>query len=256
MNDQRRPRPVGVRVGLILAALLFFAVFMALGTWQLERRTWKLDLLARIQERVHAAPVPAPEPAQWPGINAAADEYRPIRASGIFLHDHETLVQAVTDLGAGYWVLTPLKGADGSVILVNRGFVPPERRNAASRAAANPPGDVTVTGLLRVTEPGGTLLRRNEPSMDHWYSRDVAAIAASRQLRQVAPYFIDAAPGAGNGGAAAEGPIGGLTVLNFSNNHLSYALTWFALALLTAGGAVVALRSDQRPPSIESRIWR
>jgi surfeit locus 1 family protein len=253
MNDRPRQRSAGARVGLVLAALCAFAVFMALGTWQLERRTWKLDLLARIHERVHATPVPAPDPAQWSQVSAASDEYRAVSATGVFLHDRETLVQAVTDLGAGYWVLTPLKRADGNIILVNRGFVPAERKDAAARPGGNPPGELTVTGLLRVSEPGGTLLRRNEPTLDHWYSRDVAAIAASRHLANVAPYFIDAAAAPN---PPPDAPVGGLTVLAFSNNHLSYALTWFALALLTAFGAVLVLRTGQRPPSIESRVWR
>jgi surfeit locus 1 family protein len=257
MNNNHHPRTAGARVGLVLAALCAFAVFVALGTWQLERRSWKVDLIARVQERVHAAPMPAPGPAQWSQLSAARDEYLPVRASGVYLHDRETLVQAVTELGPGYWVLTPLKRADGTVVLVNRGFVPPERRVAASRAAGNPAGDVAVTGLLRVSEPGGTLLRRNDPVLDLWYSRDVAAIAAARQLGAVAPYFIDADAAKSLAGAApSDGPVGGLTVLTFNNNHLVYALTWFALALLAAAAAVLALRSGQRPPSIESRVWR
>jgi surfeit locus 1 family protein len=199
--------------------------------------------------------VAAPGPGEWPQVSAARDEYRPVRATGVFLHDRETLVQAVTEQGPGYWVITPLRGPDATVVLVNRGFVPPEHRDAATRAAGNPPGEVAVTGLLRVTEPGGTLLRHNDPAMDRWYSRDVEAIAAARHLGSVAPYFIDAAaaPAGADAGAA---PVGGLTVLAFSNNHLSYALTWFALALLSAIAAVLALRSGQRPPSIESRVWR
>src|SRR5271157_3319191 len=107
MNEASHHRPAGARIGVIVAALCAFAVFMALGTWQLERRIWKLELLARIQERVHVAPQPAPGPAAWPQISALQDEYRAVRASGVFLNDRETLVQAVTELGGGFWVLTP-----------------------------------------------------------------------------------------------------------------------------------------------------
>jgi len=250
------PRGSGARVAVVLAALVGFALFIALGTWQLERRTWKLDLLARIEARVHAAPVAAPGPGQWADVSAARDEYRAVQASGVFLHDKETTVQAVTALGPGFWVITPLRGADGTVVLINRGFVPAERRDAASRSAANPSGEVTVTGLLRISEPGGTLLRHNIPAMDLWYSRDVAAIAASRQLTAVAPYFIDAAAAPGPATANPDAPVGGLTVLSFANNHLVYAITWFALALMSAAAAFLVLRSGQQQPSIESRVWR
>lgn len=220
------------RALLLGAAGLAFAGFVALGTWQLERRAWKLDLIERVEQRVHAPAAPAPGPAQWPQVSAASDEYRHVRLSGTFLHDRETLVQAVTDLGSGFWVLTPLRMADGSTVLVNRGFVPPEVRERSARSASEPAGETTVTGLLRITEPGGGFLRKNDPAGDRWYSRDVQAIAAARGLERVAPYFVDAAAT-----VPRTWPAGGLTVIAFHNNHFVYALTWYALALMAAGAA-------------------
>ena len=102
------------RLALALCALAAFAGFFALGTWQLERRAWKLDLIERVDQRVHAPAGDAPGPGQWPRVNRADDEYRHVRASGRFLHDRETLVQATTELGSGYWVLTPLRMATRS----------------------------------------------------------------------------------------------------------------------------------------------
>jgi surfeit locus 1 family protein len=89
-----------------------------------------------------------------------------------------------------------------------------------------------VTGLLRLSEPGGGFLRPNDPRSDRWYSRDVAAIAASRGLDRVAPYFIDLERAPDEAGL----PIGGLTVVTFPNNHLVYAVTWGILALMAAAG--------------------
>ncbi|MCA3579738.1 MAG: SURF1 family protein, partial [Bradyrhizobium sp.] len=89
----------------------------------------------------------------------------------------------------------------------------------------------SVTGLLRMSEPKGGFLRSNDPAAGRWYSRDVAAIAATRGLSQVAPYFIDADATPNPGGT----PLGGLTIVRFPNNHLIYALTWFALAFMLAG---------------------
>ena len=206
----------------------------ALGVWQLERRVWKLDLIAKVDERVQAAPVAAPGPSAWPAINADDDEYRRVDISGHFLHDREALVQAVTERGSGYWVLTPLKTDAGFAVLVNRGFVPADKRNAADRAAGQTPGGTSVTGLLRMTEPHGAFLRANDAATDRWYSRDVEAIAAARGITNVAPYFIDADATPNPGGL----PIGGLTVIAFRNTHLVYALTWFALALMLAALAI------------------
>ena len=117
-----------------------------------------------------------PGPADWPDVSRDRDEYTRVRASGRFLHRHEAAVQAVTELGPGYWILTPLETRDFTV-LVNRGFVPQDRRDPATRPAGQFPGEVTVAGLLRLSEPGGGFLRRNDPAADRWYSRDVAAIA-------------------------------------------------------------------------------
>jgi surfeit locus 1 family protein len=227
-----RPRRAVARtVVTALLALVFFAGFSSLGVWQLHRRAWKLDLIAKTEQRVHLAAVDAPGLAQWPDVNAAADEYRHVRAAGTFLYDHETLVQAATDYGSGYWVLTPLRLADGGLVLVNRGFVLPEWRKRADRA--EPAGEAVVTGLMRMDEPGGAFLRHNDPRADLWYTRDLQAIAAARGLGKVAPYFIDAdAVPAGKPDPLAA-PVGGLTVVSFPNNHLSYAFTWFALAALT-----------------------
>jgi surfeit locus 1 family protein len=246
MNGNRQPRTFIARVGLGLAALVAFAGFSTLGTWQVQRRAWKLDLVDRVEQRVHKAPAPVPGRGEWPQISAARDEYRSVRVAGVFLHDRETLVRAVTELGAGYWVMTPLNLADGSTVLVNRGFVPPEQRERASRPEGAASGEVTVIGLLRLTEPGGTLLRHNDPATERWYSRDVQAIAAARGLRAVAPYFIDA--GAAQGATAPGGPIGGLTVIAFHNNHLVYAITWYTLALMVVIAMVILLRAQSRQP--------
>ncbi|WP_420963104.1 SURF1 family protein [Brucella sp. IR073] len=223
----------------MIGALLFMtAVFVGLGTWQVQRLFWKLDLIARVDARVHAAPVPAPGPSDWPNITAKNDEYRRVTASGTFDYGKDVLVQAVTERGPGFWVITPLRQPDGATILVNRGFVPNDRRDRAARAAGEVSGTTTVTGLLRLSEPGGAFLRSNDPKAGRWYSRDVAAIAASEHLQTVAPYFIDADATANPGGL----PVGGLTIIHFRNTHLVYALTWYALALMSAGGAYFVRR--------------
>ena len=107
--------------------LVFAAVFGALGVWQVERLSWKLDLIERVETRL--AQPPAAVPAKF---DRRQFEYRRVRVSGTFLHDRETLVQALTERGAGFWVMTPLR-TGGGLILVNRGFVPESRRNAGAR---------------------------------------------------------------------------------------------------------------------------
>lgn len=217
------------RRAVFAAAALIAAIGLAaLGIWQLERRVWKHELVEAVEARIHAAPVAAPGPGAWYAVDAKDDAYRRVAATGAFRHDRETLVQAVTDRGPGFWVLTPLE-TPGFTLLVNRGFVPKDRRDPKTRAAGNVAETVTVTGLLRVTEAGGAFLRSNDAAADRWFSRDVAAIAKARGLQGVAPYFVDADAKSNPGGY----PVGGLTVVRFPDNHLVYALTWFALCALS-----------------------
>ncbi|GJE15554.1 hypothetical protein AIGOOFII_0250 [Methylobacterium marchantiae] len=139
--------------------------------------------------------------------------------------------------------MTPLVSADGTAVLVNRGFVPADRRDPETRhSSARIAGETRVVGLLRLSEPGGGFLRSNDPTAGRWYSRDVAAIAAVRGLGPTAPYFIDADATPNPGGY----PVGGLTVIAFSDNHLVYALTWYALAIMAATGGAYVIRDGMR----------
>ena len=229
------------RTFLLALCLLAALLFGALGVWQVERRAWKLDLIERVNARIHADPAPVPPPSSWPAFDAGGEEYRRVRATGAFLHNRETLVDALTERGAGSWVLTPFRLEEGGTVLVNRGFVPPERRSPAARAAGQVEGPVTLVGLLRAPEPGGRFLRANVPAQNRWYSRDVATIAQARGVPQVAPFFIDADARPNPGGY----PVGGLTVVQFRNTHLIYALTWFGLAALSLTGFVLVWRSGR-----------
>ena len=232
--------PSRARMFFVSAMLALTVVFIGLGTWQLQRLFWKLDLIARVEARVHADPELPPAAAEWAAISPEKDEYRHVTATGTLEYGKSVLVQAVTVRGAGFWLLTPIHLADSSTIIVNRGFLPAEHRDSATRAAGEIiAGPATVTGLLRISEPGGAFLRSNDPASDRWYSRDVAAIALAKGLgASVAPYFIDADATPNPGGF----PVGGLTVINFANSHLVYALTWYALAIMTAAATMILRR--------------
>jgi surfeit locus 1 family protein len=238
-----RGRIVHLLLFNVIAALVI-AGLVALAVWQTHRRTWKSDLIARVEARVSALPTPAPPRAIWPDVATASHEYLRVTVSGRWLEDQFALVQAATELGGGYWVLTPLMQEDGTIVLINRGFVPADKR-APAHWKVHKEGVDTVTGLLRITEPNGAFLRANDPSGDRWFSRDVEAIATSRRLDEAAPYFIDAESTPSHTGL----PVPGLTVVFFSNNHLVYALTWSVLALMTAGGAIFVNMEAFRAPT-------
>jgi len=226
------------RTVLVIAMVLASLGFIALAVWQFQRLGWKQDLIARVEQRLQAEPV-AP-----PLVTAAVsktDEYRRLRLRGRF-EPREVLVQATTELGGGFWVLAPLRLEDGSAILVNRGFVPPEQRAPEQHAA--PTGPVEVLGLLRLTETEGGPLRANVPTEGRWYSRDVAGIAAQLGVAdRVAPYFVDESA---DPARPRRYPRPGLTVIRFANNHAVYAATWLALAAMAAAAAGYLVREERR----------
>lgn len=238
---------------LAVAALLLIVLFGGLGTWQVQRLQWKLALIERVNARVHAAPAAPPAAARWAQVTAQSDEYRHVRLAGTFLYEYTTPVLALSELGSGYWLLTPLCMADGSIVLVNRGFVPAEQggpahyplRKANGAACAGQGARVALSGLLRISEPGGGFLRDNDPQHNRWFSRDVGAIASAHGLYNVGPYFVDA-DRAQDPADAPDHPTGGLTVISFHNTHLVYAFTWYALALMVAGAWWWVARGEAR----------
>lgn len=245
-DTQKTGPSMTTRIVVLLLAVILFSGFCGLGYWQVERRAWKLDLIERIDARVHGDAIEAPGRDDWANVSRTRDEYRKVKVTGTYRNDLESQVYTATDYGAGYWVMTPLMRNDGSIVMINRGFVPTDHRDPETRLGGMVEGEVTITGLLRMDEPVGTFMRDNVPQDDRWYSRDVRAMAIKRGLdgNDVAPYFIDG-DGADN---RAKLPVGGLTKISFANNHVTYALTWFGLAGLSILAAWIVLRPRRRKP--------
>ncbi|MEO1407625.1 MAG: SURF1 family protein, partial [Pseudomonadota bacterium] len=197
---------------------------------QMRRLSWKLDLIETIDTRLTEDAVEAPLRLDDPEDFA----YLRVRATGEFQHDLSRRVKALTDLGGGSWLMTPLKTTNGH-IWVNRGFVPAGLDQADWTA---PEGTIDIEGLLRPSEPEGTLLEKNDPEAGLWYSRDVVALSEDTGAYYPTPYFIDA----DHYGDKTDWPRGGLTTVSFRNSHLSYALTWYTMALLFFGAMAWVIR--------------
>jgi surfeit locus 1 family protein len=231
-----------------LAALVALAILLGLGTWQLQRLAWKEDLIRQVDTRARGEPGAIVPPSEWPRWQAAADEFRRVRLTGVFLHEHETPVHGLASgqRGApeqGFYLMTPLRTADGAVIMVNRGFVPTGLRDPAARPGSQPPGEVTVTGLVRAPEARTWFTPNDAPAQNSWFTRDPAAIAASRGLASAAPFYVEADATPNPGGW----PRGGQFRLEIPNNHLQYALTWFGIALTLVGVFAAFARRRLRP---------
>jgi len=221
---------------LVLVAL---GVLVSLGTWQVERLRWKEALLARITSQLAEPPVPL-STAEAALAAGEPIEYRPVTVTGTFLHDRERHFFATYQGQSGFYIYTPLTLDDGRALFVNRGFVPYERKDAASRAQGQVGGEVTVTGLARERLEGkpSWVVPENEPAKNVFFWKDLGAMATSAGVTQsVLPFFLDAGTAPNPGGL----PIGGVTMVALPNSHLQYAVTWYGLALALVGVSLAML---------------
>ncbi|MGB8819030.1 MAG: SURF1 family protein [Rhizobiaceae bacterium] len=227
------------------AALAVFAALMALGTWQVRRLAWKEALIATIEARIHQPPRPF---ETWYKTEPGTD-YWPVTVSGTFRHQSERHFFATHQGASGYYVYTPLETAPNAFLFVNRGFVPFDRKDPATRNEGQTAGQVTIEGFARpvLTEKPSTQVPDNDPSKNIFYWKDLAAMKSSAGLPQGAT-VIDAFVDADAAATPQSGlPQGGVTIVNLPNNHLQYAVTWYGLAAaLTAIWGVLAWRQFGR----------
>jgi surfeit locus 1 family protein len=242
----RRRGPVWAGV-IVLAA---FAVLVSLGTWQLERKTWKQGVIATLEQRVNADPVPLPAAGEWPRLTPADNEYRRVRFTATLDPTQEALIYTAGSAlrkdvsGVGYWVLSPARLPGGGIVVVNRGFVPESGKDAKARAALLP-GPIEIVGALRWPEPPGLFTPAGDPGRNTWYARDHVPIAALKGWGHgsgVAPFYVEQESPVPAGGAPKPGRL----VPQLPDNHLQYAVTWYGLALMLVGVAGAFVLSRRR----------
>lgn len=204
-----------------LITLFLLAVLVGLGTWQVQRAAWKENLLATMGTRRLEAPINL---TTTKTINTDLN-YRSAIAEGRFAHDKTLYLQAISQTGeGGYNILTPLKLHDGQWLLVNRGFVPYDKK----QAAALPKNKIRIVGVLRSPAKPGWMRPANQPATNVWYSLDLSAMAKAAGIPTFMPYVLEAAASP----QAGVYPIGGQTRFELPNNHAGYALTWYSLAIV------------------------
>ena len=223
---------------ILLVCIALGTVFlMGLGFWQLDRLEWKEAMIARVQANIEGEPQTVDEIDAL--LEAGTDiEYRPATATGMFDHAAEAHYYATHKGRSGYFVFTPLVQDDGTAIMVNRGFVPLERKSAETRAEGQVTGEVTITGPARSAPPEkpNAAVPDNDLASNifYWKSLPQMVSGGNKDDRAFERFFLDADTTLNPGGL----PVGGTTRVSFPNNHLQYAFTWFGLAgaLIAVGG--------------------
>ena len=236
----------GARRGILeltVFAIVGIAILIGLGIWQLDRKTWKENLIAAMTTRLARAPADLPPRDRWAGLDRQHEEFARVGFPAEFMPGQEALVYSAGSAfrpdvkGPGYFVFAPARLAGGSIVIVDRGFVPLDRKDPASRAQGEPHGSVDLVGILRWPETRGLFTPADDPKNNVWYLRDIDAIAAAKHWQNVAPFYVEQEAPAPPGGLPQPGKL----VVNLPDNHLQYAITWFGLALALAGVYLVWL---------------
>jgi surfeit locus 1 family protein len=233
-------------LGLVAAAIAF-VILVGLGTWQVQRLAWKEGLLATIRERTAQAPISIKDAlARYEDI-----EYVPVTLSGRFEHAYERHVFTTHDGQSGYNIYTPLVMENGEAVFVNRGFVPYDRKDPATRSEGLVWDDVEIKGLARagLSEKPSAIVPDNDPVRNVFHWKDIRTMRESSGLPADVPVlavFVDADATPNPGGL----PAGGVTIVDLPNSHLQYAVTWYGLAAVLLVVTVVFLlrRRRSQPP--------
>lgn len=232
------------QLGFGLFTLAMIAVFVGLGVWQLQRRVEKHALIAALTERLAVEPVPLPPQSEWSKLNAQKDEFRRVHFKATYAGGADAMVyssgSAVRDdvSGPGTWAFVPARLSDGDIIVVNAGFVQNtmQDRTQQDRAVARlVTGEVAdLVGYIRFPEGAGLLTPSPNVEKRLWFARDhlamVRALGWSDGGTRIAPFYIDLEQPVPPSGIPKPGPLH----VHLKDDHMQYAITWFALA-----GAVV-----------------
>jgi surfeit locus 1 family protein len=233
-----------------VTTIVIVAVLLALGVWQLERRGDKLALIAALDERLAAAPIPLPLATRWGELSPAKDEFRRVTLSGVIdARDQAQVFASPSPLrkdvsGTGTWAFAPVRLAGGETVVVNRGFVP-----GGQDAQHGTSGPVTLTGYIRFPETPGWLTPHADRTKRLWFVRDHLAMAQAlgwAEPQRVAPFYIDLESPVPLGGIPKPGPL----QVNLKNDHLQYAITWLLLAAAVTIAFGFWLRGARHSPSV------
>jgi len=234
-------------VVLTLCAATGAAFLVGLGVWQLQRLEWKNGIIAQIEARTKAPPISLAKAVARARVGEDVSYLR-VQVEGRFDNAKERYFYTILDGKIGWHVIAPLTTPEGEMVLVDRGFVPDKLKDPATRPQGELEGPVTITGLARQPEAQGRFIPDNEPGHNRWFWRDLGGLSASMfgaSPPPIAPFLLEAEASDIPGGW----PLAGQTRLDIPNDHLQYAITWFALAFCLLVIYVVFVRSRLRPPA-------
>ena len=230
-----------------MAHLVVFAlavVFVNLGFWQLGRLEERRLANTVGESRFESEPVDLRTLLQGAGEEEESLEYRRATVTGVFQPEDEVLIRSQVHQGvAGFHVITPIVGEDGSATLVDRGWIPLVLDQVPVTDAPPPEGAVTVEGWVRSTQVRGAL-GPTDPE-------DGRLVTMSRvdigRIQEQVPYDLAPVYLSLLDGEADELPVTAPPPsFEDEGSHLAYAIQWFSFALIGLVGYFFLIRRNAR----------
>jgi surfeit locus 1 family protein len=240
-GSRQAPRSNSVRYLIIVMPITAFA----LGTWQVQRRQWKLDLIEEVEEKLHRAPLTSLDEVD-PLLTQPVEtgDAVPVQLSGTFVHEQEMLVgPRQRDGQTGYHVVTPFQVRNTNRgILVNRGWISKTLERRQDRPDGLPKGNTSIFGLLRRTTNKNLFTPANNEAKGQYYYIDIEQMA---KHTDVEPILVEETIDASYSTDDLEErgiPVGKPHEVLLRNNHMQYIVTWYALALATSAMSISLFR--------------
>lgn len=208
--------PVKRILAPLLIGLIGAAILVALGTWQLQRLTWKRSVLSEIEATIGGAPMPLPRL-----MSPADQKYMPVTLEGTVEDSALYVLVSVKKRGAGWRVISPFTTKEGRRVLLDRGFIRTDKKSAPRMT-----GSASVEGNLHWPDDRNPSTPDNDLAGNIWFARDLAQMA---EVLDTEPLLVV---------ARSMSPVdSGMTPLpvdtaGIPNDHLQYVITWFSLATI------------------------
>ena len=210
--------------GLTVCTIPSFIILLLLGSWQIQRLSWKSDLISNYNINFGKNPISVEELFQ----NNEENKYRRVTIKGKYNHENEIQIIGKTYEGnAGYHIVTPFLLKNDDILYVNRGWVPKKYVDRDKRKFTLFKGDTNIIGLVRLPQKKGYFVPENEPDNGFWFTIIPDEFNSHLGISANSNYYIDEL----NIDGKLKLPMPANGKIQIPNNHLQYAITWYSLAI-------------------------
>ena len=196
--------------------IFFITIFCALGTWQLYRLQWKVEIINEIKAGLNSSPIKY--------SNLVKKNYQRVNIKGKFNFNEQIYLYSLNDKGKpGFDVITPFKTENNDNVLVNRGWISKELKGKTIINTKNN-SEQKIVGFLREIYKPNIFKPANDIENNVWFSINLKEISkvTGKRFDEFVIFLED---------DQEKIPLPKKVSIDVPNNHLKYAITWYAISI-------------------------